>query len=47
VVGKIASLWNIFHSDSTCFEINPATWLCLAQHGVAIRGPRPPVPKAA
>lgn len=28
-----------FHHDDGCFELNPATWLALARHGVAVRGP--------
>jgi hypothetical protein len=35
------SLHGLFYTDSACSEINPVTWLCLAQHGIAVRG-RPP-----
>jgi hypothetical protein len=32
------SVDGIFRSDAVCFEINPVTWLCLAQHGITVRG---------
>lgn len=31
------SLDGVFHSDAACFEINPVTWLCLAQHGIGVQ----------
>jgi Domain of unknown function (DUF4111)/Nucleotidyltransferase domain len=42
-LGKRApfSLHGVFRSDAACPEINPVTWLCLAHHGIAVRG-RPP-----
>ncbi|MEM7322238.1 MAG: aminoglycoside adenylyltransferase domain-containing protein [Actinomycetota bacterium] len=30
-----------FHHNPDCFELNPAVWLTLADHGLAIRGPTP------
>jgi hypothetical protein len=35
------SLGGIFHSDAAPSEMNPVTWHCLAQHGIAICGPYP------
>lgn len=32
------SVDGVFRSDAVCFEINPVTWLCLAQQGIAVRG---------
>jgi len=32
------SVDGVFRSDAVCFEINPVTWLCLAQHGISVRG---------
>jgi Domain of unknown function (DUF4111) len=33
------SLDGTFHAGGTCFEINPVTWACWSQHGIALRGP--------
>ncbi len=33
------SLDGDFHFDGDCFEIHPVTWLTLARHGIAARGP--------
>lgn len=30
-----------FHHDDGCFEVNPVTWLTLAEYGLALRGPAP------
>jgi hypothetical protein len=35
------SLHRVFHADAACPEINPVTWLCLAQHGIT-GGGNPP-----
>jgi hypothetical protein len=35
------SVNGVFHSGDICFEINPVTWLCLAEHGIAVRGSPP------
>ncbi len=35
------SLGGVFHPDGTPFEINPVSWHCLAQQGIAICGPQP------
>lgn len=32
------SVDGVFRSDALCFEVNPVTWLCLAQHGITVRG---------
>ena len=39
--GAPFSINGVFHSGDICFEINPVTWLCLAEHGIAIRGSPP------
>jgi len=28
----------VFQEDAVCFEINPVTWMCLAQKGIRIKG---------
>jgi hypothetical protein len=35
------SVNGVFHARDICFEINPVTWLCLAEHGIAVRGSPP------
>ncbi|WP_166802335.1 nucleotidyltransferase domain-containing protein [Microvirga pakistanensis] len=35
------SLHGAFHADAACPEVNPVTWLCLAHHGIAVRGSPP------
>jgi hypothetical protein len=35
------SVNGVFRAGDPCFEINPATWLCLAEHGIAVRGSPP------
>lgn len=35
------SINGVFRSDDICFEINPVTWFCLAEHGIAVRGSPP------
>lgn len=35
------SLDGLFHTEDACSEVNPVTWHCLAQHGIAVRGSPP------
>jgi hypothetical protein len=35
------SLHGVLHADVACPEINPVTWLSLAQHGIPVRGSTP------